>query len=240
MQRNNDKAFTSGMDPGPAEPGVTCARGGCYAYFGCYKDNSSRVIPTKLSKDNVAVTVDGCAAVALAAGYRCVPSQYFHQAGWGFTFSLSPIAPFHAVCLAWRLALNAGPATTWSRPSPRVSGRAEAAPTLALGSAAGAGESVFTSLSACDSRTPRSLVLRRGTPTGNRVQKKRRAASRVTPLSRFKVHPGGPLCGPQLHVVYRSETFQGKGQGAPAAVDNLLPHAPSSRLFGLQARALWP
>jgi hypothetical protein len=68
-QRREDAAFTSGMDPGPAEPGMACALGGCYSYVGCYKDwGDSRRFPVWLRWANV----DECAEAALKAGYRCV------------------------------------------------------------------------------------------------------------------------------------------------------------------------
>lgn len=71
--------FTSGLNTDFLKKGteLTCALGGCYNYIGCYKDSSNRVIPTKLSlKDNAAVTVYGCAAAALTAGYRCATPNY--------------------------------------------------------------------------------------------------------------------------------------------------------------------
>jgi len=69
-QRREDAAFTSGMVPGPSEPGMACALGGCYSYIGCYKDSWDRAID-QLYVHDTGITVQECAAKALAAGYRC-------------------------------------------------------------------------------------------------------------------------------------------------------------------------
>lgn len=71
-QRREDEAFTSGMDPGPADLGVTCARGGCYSYIGCYNGSREQMFRDEISLKGKAVDANGCAAAALDAGYRCV------------------------------------------------------------------------------------------------------------------------------------------------------------------------
>jgi len=79
-QRRKDADFASGMDPGPADPGVVCARGGCYSYIGCYPGRGDQVLTSIISSfkslaydgDDFIEYQQGCAAAALEAGFRCV------------------------------------------------------------------------------------------------------------------------------------------------------------------------